>query len=48
MLELKDYAKSKGISYTTACAWVKNGKIKTEEGKKKVERWMKVRYVKED
>jgi hypothetical protein len=48
MLELKDYARREGITYTAACARVKKGKVKTVPGKKKVERWVKVRYVVED
>lgn len=48
MLELKDYAKREGIGYTAACARASKGKIKTVWGKKKVERWVKVRYVVED
>jgi hypothetical protein len=48
MLELRDYAKREGISYTAACARVAKGKVKTVWGKKKTERWVPVRYVVEE
>ena len=48
MLELSEYAKKEGIAYTSACARARKGKIKTVWGRKKMERWVKVRYVVED
>jgi hypothetical protein len=42
---IEEYAQREGISYTAACARAKKGRIKTRWGKKKVERWVKVRYV---